>query len=101
MIRSQRQTVERIGCLSLKGAEVVTGARRPSVHVEPYNSRNKKPADGQRSRGRLVSLAFKFHNPAGVLPKLDVVTVNHWLGTFLSKLRTPCDQREAIMLREV
>ena len=56
---------------------------------------------GQRSRGRLLSLAFKFCNPAGVLPKLDVVTVNHSLGTFPSKLRTPCDQREAIMLREV
>ena len=31
----------------------------------------------------LLSLAFKFCNPAGVLPKLNVVTVNHSLGTFL------------------
>jgi hypothetical protein len=32
---------------------------------------------------RLFSLAFKFCNPAGVLPKLYVVTVNHSLGAFL------------------
>jgi hypothetical protein len=31
----------------------------------------------------LFSLAFKFCNPAGMLPKLDVVTVNHSLGAFL------------------
>jgi len=83
VIRSLRQTIERIGWLSLKGAEVVTGARRPSVHVEPCNSRNENPPDGRRSRGWLVSLAFKSCNPAGVLPKLDVVTVNHSLGAFL------------------
>jgi hypothetical protein len=31
----------------------------------------------------LFSLAFKFCNPAGMLPKFDVVTVNHSLGAFL------------------
>jgi hypothetical protein len=51
--------------------------------MEPCNSRNENPPDGRRSRGWLVSLAFKSYNPAGVLPKLDVVTVNHSLGAFL------------------
>src|ERR1700677_3497707 len=31
----------------------------------------------------LLSLACEFCNPAGVLPKLNVVTVNHSLGAFL------------------
>ena len=31
----------------------------------------------------LFSLAFKFYNPAGMLPKFDVVTVNHSLRAFL------------------
>jgi hypothetical protein len=30
----------------------------------------------------LFPLAFKFCNPAGMLPKFDVVTVNHSLGAF-------------------
>jgi hypothetical protein len=30
----------------------------------------------------LFSLAFKFCNPAGMLPKFDVVTVNHSLRAF-------------------
>jgi len=40
----------------------------------------------------LFSLAFKFCNPAGMLPKLDVVTVNHSLGAFLGSVVIIADE---------
>jgi hypothetical protein len=40
VIRSQTQT-ERIGSLPLKGADVVTGARRPIVHMEPSRRKTR------------------------------------------------------------
>ncbi|HEX7564050.1 MAG TPA: hypothetical protein VF396_12490 [Bradyrhizobium sp.] len=41
----------------------------------------------------LFSLAFKFCNPAGMLPKFDVVTVNHSLGAFLGSVVIIADDR--------
>jgi hypothetical protein len=40
----------------------------------------------------LFSLAFKFCNPAGMLPKFDVVTVNHSLGAFLGSVVIIADE---------
>lgn len=81
----------------MKGAEVVTGARRPSVQVGPYNSRNEIPHNSRPMGGDLLvvalfSLAFKFCNPAGVLSKFDVVTVNPSLGAFLGSVVIIADE---------
>jgi hypothetical protein len=71
----------------LKGAEVVTRARRPSVQMGSYGSRNEiRPMGGDLLVVALSSLAFKFCNPAGMLPKFDVVTVNDSLGAFLGSV---------------
>jgi hypothetical protein len=74
----------------------MTCARRPSVRVEPYNSRNENPPDGRRSGGRLISLAFKFCNPAGMLPKFDVVTVNHSLSALLRSVVIIADEIDGL-----
>ena len=40
----------------------------------------------------LFSPAFKFCNPTGMLPKFDVVTVNHSLGAFLGSVVIIADE---------
>jgi hypothetical protein len=45
---------------------------------------------------RLFSFAFKLCNSAGVLPKLDVVTVDHSLGAFLRSVVIIADEIDGL-----
>jgi hypothetical protein len=87
-----------VSCRTQKNSSVGNGQEVQEQRWISVWEVSARPGRGMRRSlvVTLFSLAFKFCNPAGMLPKFDVVTVNHSLGAFLRSVVIIADEIDGL-----